>query len=517
MLIKKGTIIDGSGSKEKYQADLRIEGSKIINIGNLRERSNEEIIDAENCIVSPGFVDILNHSDAFITIFDNPAQENLLRQGITTALMGNCGSSLAPLVDGVFVNSIQKWGNPQKINVNWNSLEEYLQELEQHSFGINLATLAGHSTIRRAFAGDEHRILTDVETKKMLLMMERALEEGAFGVSLGLGYAHGRPADRNELEKIAELVSKYNALYSCHIRNESDSFKSAANEQLEVAEKSSVNMQLSHLKVAGKNYWHEYEDVIGAISGKYNVNFDLYPYSITASVLYRFLPAWVAEEGNKSIFKYLRNEKHQKRIVEEMQESPYSIGDMIVAMGDIDNTYSGKTLKEIASNQEKSPEQIAIELILASENRIIVFTPNLSEENVEEGIRHSDSFVSSDSVGIKPKSQLKDMSVHPRYFGAMPKFLREYVKEKELLGWEDAIAKITGKPAEKIKLKNRGIIKEGNYADLVIFSPDTLQDKANFENPYQYPEGIKHVIVNGKIAVRNEEIKNMAGQVLKRT
>src|SRR3990167_5620529 len=225
MLIKNGTIIDGS-DKKKFGADIRIENKKIKEIGKLNKNSKEDVLDAKGLYVTPGFVDILNHSDAYATLFSNPEQESLLQQGVTTILMRNCGASLAPLVDGVFVNSIQKWGKASKINVNWLSVAEYLEELKKHSFGVNVATLIGHSTIRRALSGDETRNLNNFEQKQLEYMVETGMREGAFGVSSGLAYSHGATATAKELRAIMNIVKSYNGLYSIHIRNEADRFRS---------------------------------------------------------------------------------------------------------------------------------------------------------------------------------------------------------------------------------------------------------------------------------------------------
>lgn len=513
MLIKGGTIIDGTG-KKRFKGDVRVKNDKISEIGNLNSFSDEEVIDASGLFVTPGFVDILNHSDAYVTLFENLPQESLLRQGITTILMGNCGSSLAPLADGLFVNSIQKWGDISKINVNWLSLDEYISELENHKFGVNIATLVGHSTIRRGLVDSNPRGLNKKELEQMTMLLERALNDGAYGASMGLAYAHGEHADKKEILKVAKLAKKHSVLYATHIRNESEGFKTAVEEALETAKETNVNLEISHLKVIGEKFWDQFAPVLDLIEKTPKVNFDIYPYSVTASVLYAFLPKWASKGGNKSLMPNIYNGETRKKLIQDMKNDSYSYGDMIIAMGHINSTYFGRKIEDIAKNQDVSPEEAVLNLINASNNRIIVFTKTLSEYNLKKALIHPKSFITSDGAGYKIEDSKKGEVVHPRNFGAIPRFLGKYVREHEFLTWEKAINKITSGPAEKIGLKNRGQITSGYFADIVIFDPSKIKDTATFENPYQYPKGIGYVLVNGKLEIKENELKELAGQVL---
>lgn len=515
LLIKNGTIIDGTG-KKKYKADLRIRDNKIVEIGKLKENNRERVISARGQYVVPGFVDILNHSDAFLTIFENPQQESLLRQGITTALMGNCGSSLAPLTDGIFINSIQKWGDISKINVNWLQVGEYLDELERRELGINIATLIGHSTIRRSLIKDESRELTKIELQKMAYLIEQGIQQGAFGVSTGLAYAHARHTTRKELKIILKIVKQYGGLYSTHIRNESENFLNSVKEALDIAKEMGVNLEFSHLKIVGEKSWNQFDESLLLIGKQKNINFDIYPYTTTASVLYTFLPAWATEGGNKNIFKNIKDGKSRKKLIKEMQKDNYDYSDMTIAMGSIDDTYFGKTISEIAQNQNVSAEEATLNLIIASNNRIIVFYQSISKQNLKKAIKHPRSIISTDGAGFAQKHALRGEVVHPRYFGAMPKYLGEYVQRDKILTWEDGIKKITSAPAEKIGIKNRGKIEKNYFADIVILDPEIIQSLATFSNPYQYPKGIKYVIVNGQVAVEKTKLITKAGRVLRR-
>lgn len=515
MLIKNGTIIDGSG-KKMFKANIRIEDDKITAIGDLKEKGEEQILDAKNLYITPGFVDILNHSDAYVTLFSNPSQDSLLQQGITTILMGNCGSSLAPLTDGIFINSIQKWGDTSKINVNWLSVAEYLNELKRHKFGVNVATLMGHSTIRRALVQDEARKLSITEQKQMNYMIEMGMREGAFGVSTGLAYSHGKNATAKELRALMGVVKKYNGLYSTHIRNEAEGFMDSIRETLSLAKETGVNTEISHFKVVEKKFWPKFKDALKLIDKVKNINFDIYPYKTTASVLYSFLPSWASVGGNSTLFPIIKDSEKKKKLISDMKKDSYSYKDMTIAMGNISSVYFGKTIGEIAKNQIISPEEATLNLILTSNNRIVVFSPTIDEHNIELGIKNKKSLVSSDGVGYTIKERKQGEFVHPRYFGAIPKFLGEFIREKKWLPWEDAVNKITDAPAQKIGLNKRGKIQKGYFADLVIFNPKLINSKATFTNPYNYPVGIYWVLVNGKIAIEKQKLQNKAGTVLLR-
>ncbi|MEX2008397.1 MAG: amidohydrolase family protein [Candidatus Spechtbacterales bacterium] len=520
MLIKGGTVFDGTGAAAT-RSDVRIEKGVIQELGNLEPRGDELVINAEGTYVTPGFVDILNHSDAYVTLFSNPVQESLLQQGITTILMGNEGSSLAPLVDGTFVNSVQKWGDISTLSVNWLSVSEYLQELKRHAFGINLATLAGHSTVRRGLIGDESRKLSQDELRQMEYMLKTALREGAFGISTGFGFTHARDTSPEEEELLMHIAANEQALYATHLRNEDKYFFSTLEKALALARKlPGVNMELSHLKVTGKENWGQFEDALALLSDAAlsNVHFDVYPYRTTASVFYQFLPVWVSEGGKESILKNLRTQETRAQIITEMQQDRHDYANMVVAMGSASMPYFGKAFGEIARNQNKSPEDAALDALLASENRLIVFTEVMAEENVRAALAHPSGLVTSAGVGRSMQEAASGQFAHPRYFGAMPRFLGNYVRDEKLLSWEEAIRKITWGPAHKIGLHKRGKITQGFAADVVVFDPQTIQEKATFSNPYQYPTGIKYVIVNGEIAVdRGEFVGAKNGEVLIRS
>jgi len=524
ILIKNGTVIDGSGeSNKKFKADIAIKKEKIKKIGNLEKAKAKLIIDARGNYITPGFIDIHNHSDSYWTLFTIPNLESILQQGVTTIIGGNCGSSLAPLVKGDVIISIQKWANMNEVNVNWLTMAEFLDVLEKRKIGINFGTLVGHATLRRGIIGEDFRKLKPKEMEIMGKLLKDALKDGAFGLSTGLAYSHAKIASTEEIIKLAKIVQKNDGIYTSHIRGEAEELIPAIEEVLNVAKKTKVSVEISHLKAMGKKNWSNFPKVIEMIDKArnqgLNVNFDVYPYTVTGSVLYILLPDWIGEGGKKMLLKRLRDPIIKNKVIKEMQESqPYEYNKVVIAISPADKTFIGKKITEIAQTQEVSIEEAIINILIASEGRVITFIETLSENNLKLALKHPLAFIGSDGSGYdvnyyKRKKEL----VHPRCFGAFPKVLGKYVRKEKLMSWEEAIYKMTGGPAEKIGLKKRGILKKGNFADITIFNPETVIDRATFENPFQYPHGIEYVIVNGKIAVDKEKCTGrMAGKVLRK-
>jgi N-acyl-D-amino-acid deacylase len=520
LVIKNPFIIDGTGNR-KYQASVAISEGRIKKIGDLRDVRAEKIIQANNLYLGPGFIDLNNHSDTYLTLLTIPSLESLVRQGITTILGGNCGSSLAPLVKSDTLKSIQKWADISQINLNWLTFREFLQELEKRKLGVNFASLVGHSTLRRGLLGDEFRVLKPRELEAMKQLLNTALKQGAFGLSTGLAYSHAKIASTKEIIELAKLVKENNGIYASHIRGEAEELLPAVEETIGISKKTKVSVEISHLKAMGRKFWPNMEKAIKLIeAGSADINFDIYPYTITGSVLYILLPDWVAEGGKGLLLKRLKDKSIRAKVIKEMQEKKdYEYDKVTLAISPIDQAFIGKKITEIAKAQNISVEEAIINMLLISEDRIITFIDTLSPDNVEMGLAHDLSFVASDSAGYNLKHyQEKKELVHPRCFGAFPRFLGRYVRDKNILSWEQAIYKITGGPARKLGLKNRGLVKKGYWADLVLFDPQKIIDKADFENPYQFPEGIEYVWINGKMAVEQGNYTGQrAGQVLKKS
>ncbi|PIQ92700.1 MAG: hypothetical protein COV69_01730 [Parcubacteria group bacterium CG11_big_fil_rev_8_21_14_0_20_39_14] len=521
IIIKNAQVIDGTG-KEMFQADLGIEKDKIKAIGSLQNKKAKLLIDGAGLYLAPGFIDILNHSDAFLTLFLMPEAQSLIFQGITTVLCGNCGSSLAPIAGEEAIRSVQKWGDVSKININWRNMNDFLEVVDRIKFGVNFATLVGHSTLRRGLVGDAYRSLMAKEMEDMKILLEQALKQGAFGLSFGLAYSHAKIASQDELIELAKVLNKYQGICSIHLRNESEEILSSINEALNIGNYAQTSLEISHFKILGENFWLKWAKAIQLLEesskGRLNVNFDIYPYKAASVVFHLFLPDWVKKGGKNAMLKRLKDQEIKEKVIGELKKSQLALGDFIISISPLGRAVVGKNISEIASSQESSVEKTAVDLLVASDGHLIVFAPAISSGNLKQGIIHPLSFISSDGAGYdldygKNTSEL----IHPRSFGALPRFLRRYVKEERLFTWEKAIKKITSAPAEKLGLKNRGKIKEGFFADLVLFDPETISDKATFTNPYQFSEGIEYVFVNGEMAIRGKKLtKIRAGRALRR-
>lgn len=521
ILIKNGNIIDGSG-KKSFQADIGIEKDIIIDIGNLQNAPAKKIIDAKNLTVCPGFVDILNRSDTFGTLFENPSQESLLRQGVTTIIGGNCGASLAPIISIHAINAIQKWADIKNIAINWGNMTEFLYELSHKEIGVNFGTLVGHTTLRRGLLKDEIRPLSRDELDKMKYSTEESMKGGSFGLSAGLVYAHSRVAPTEELIEIAKVVAKNGGYISLHLRNEEENIVAAVNEAIRISQEAEVSLEIAHFKIIGRKNWPLMDKAISMIetanrSGA-QINFDIFPYTFSASVLYTTLPNWLANESKEKLISILSNKAEKKSIIEEMQKNhKFEYGKIIIAMSSGDKSYIGHTIQLIAQNQGLSPEEVILNLITESRGRIIGFIPDISEDNLKKQLINNFSLIASNGAGYGLNYENSNELAHPRCFGAFPRTIKKYAIDEKILPVEEIIAKMTSKSAQKIGLKKRGELKMKNYADITILDLEKIKDNATLESPYQFSDGIKYVIVNGKIEAEDNNYNGLLnGKVLKK-
>jgi N-acyl-D-amino-acid deacylase len=520
ILIKNGTIIDGSG-KPMYRGDIGIREGIITEIGDLHNEHAETEIDATRKYIAPGFIDVNNHSDTYWRLFLDPALESLLLQGVTTIIGGNCGSSLAPLANIEVINSIQKWTDMKNVSFNWLSMKEFLNEVNQKKIALNFATLVGHGTLRRGLVGDEVRDISPTEMNMMKKMLTQAMKDGALGFSTGLVYTHAKLASSREIAELAEIVKKYNGVYTTHIRGESHELIRAVEEAIRIAQITGVRLQISHLKAMGKKNWPLMEQALNLIetarTSGIDVHFDVYPYTSTGSVLYILLPDWVTEGGRNMMLSRLKNPDIRKRIVREMKDSDYSYSKITVSISALDKSLNHKKITEIAKAQGKTVEDTIIDLLIASDGRVVTMMEVLSEKNVDKGVINPFSMISSNGSGYNIEHRETGEMVHPRNFGSFPRVLADYVRGRGVVGWEEAIRKMSGLPAEKFNIQKRGIITKGNHADIVVFDPMNIQDFASIEDPYQYAKGIEWVLVNGSIALANGKITpERTGEVIRR-
>ncbi len=519
-IIKNGLIIDGTG-RQPYKADIAIEQDKIVQIGDLKKANAEEIIDVEGQYVAPGFVDIQNHSDVYWTIFDNPSLDSLVNQGITTAVMGNCGASLAPLLSHDALLSIQKWHNLEGINLNWQTFEEYLNELSGRRFGVNLASLVGYSTLRRGLIRDDIRALKPEEQKTLNKALEESIDAGAFGLSSGLSYAHEAIISESELLDLAKILKAKDAMFSVHLRSEGAELTESVAEALELVNKAEVNLKISHFKVRNKSNWHLLPHALNLIESNYQkkgkVHFDLYPYDFVWQVLYTYLPRWSYEGGRVTMLNHLKDKEQRKKIKAYLTSKDIDYASIFIASTSMPLNVVGKTLGQIAARQECDSEEALLNIIERGGSDILVFEKNLNFAQVELLLAHPLSIVATDGAGFPTQRDQKSLA-HPRCFGSMPKFLNMAI-ENNLCSLEQAIQKITSIPAEKVGLQKRGKVEVGYFADLTIFGRE-INSNANFQNPYQGTDGLEYVFVNGVAAMEKGALvakgSKLSGKILRK-
>ncbi|MBI5530929.1 MAG: amidohydrolase family protein [Candidatus Doudnabacteria bacterium] len=517
LLIKNATVIDGSGKPGEI-LDVAIQGDEIVNIAKNINSSAENILDASGKYLTPGFVDLQNHSDSYWQIFDNPSLDSMVSQGYTTILVGNCGGSLAPLLTHEALLSVQKWHNLEAANINWQSFSEYVEQMSKTAFACNVASLVGYSTLRRGIVGDQIRSLEKNELAALKKALQQSLEAGAFGLSNGLSYAHEIIISELELFELAKIVKKYNALFSIHLRSEGGEIIEAVDEALDIAKNTEVNLKISHLKLRNENNWHKFEDLMGMLDTSYhqgvNVHFDAYPYDTVWQALYSYLPKWAIEGGRNIMLKHFSDPTQKNKILMHLNNSGVKFSGMQVASTANKLNFVGKTIGQIAKNLETSSEQAVLHLIANGGSEVLVFEKNLNSDQVNQIITHPLAFVGTDGAGFS--ANIKDKLVHPRCFGTATKFLKDVAASKAIT-LEEAIKKLTSGPAKKVGLKKRGEIKVGNFADLVLLDLPNVADKATYENPYQHSQGVNYVFVNGKAVVaEGKQTGDLPGYTLRR-
>lgn len=519
VVIRHGTLIDGTG-RPMFAGDLGIRDGRIVVMGEV-VGSAEHLIDATGAYVAPGFIDVNNHSDTYWALMANPSLESLLYQGITTIIGGNSGASLAPLTRPDSLRAIQKWTNVDQVNFNWLSMKEFLREVERRQPAVNFATLVGHGTLRRGVLQDETRPIHDEEVELMEKLLKESLHAGALGFSTGLLYTHARGTHLNEIVKLSDLVRHEHGVYATYVRHEGEGLVKAVEEAITVAQKTNIPLHISHLKAVGKTHWPLMDEALNLIEAaalsELDITFDVYPYTTTGSVLYTFLPTWITENGRKLMLARLRDDKVRATVIGEMQQKGVDYGAMTLSVTNMSKMLTRRKIADIALLQNKSPEAVVVDVLLASEGRAIVSIESLSEKNVLKAIQHPFSIMSSNGAGYAREHVDTGELVHPRNFGTFPRIFAEYVKRQQALSWEEAVYKMTGKPAEKFRLAKRGVLALDHYADIVVFRPETIADRATFEDPYQYAAGVEWLLVNGVPVLENGQLTGKRpGQVYRK-
>lgn len=515
-VIKNTTVIDGTGEAMR-QADVGISGKEIKIVGNAREGEGGEVIDGAGLYCMPGMIDVTNHADRNFSLFDAPQAENMLRQGITTIVTGVCGISLAPFTKAGDIDVISPWVDVTSINIDWLSFAEFREVLGRQKLGVNVVPLIGYAPI----APHEDRAL---------FLLEQALTEGARGFSISLHHAPGYALSEKFLISLVERVRERRGLVSLHLRDEGADFLSSVAEAIRIARLSGARTHIAHLQVLGRINWPYGSEALAMIRRAreegVTITADIAPYGRTNARLISFLPAWAREGGEERLKERLRDAAQRKEIEKALSGLTLHPDRILFASLGKEKELVGKTLAQAAELRGVSFEAALLDIIDANDFRVRVFSKTIAESNVREALKEDFIAVSSNgeialSSEEQPHHLLEKELPHPRSFGTLPRFFARFVKSglhdntPRVLSWEQAVRRVTSLPAEIAGIANRGFIKPGMRADLVLFDPAAIKDNATYLHPYQYPEGIKWVFVNGKPAVADGIFQSSAaGEVL---
>jgi N-acyl-D-amino-acid deacylase len=519
LVIKNGILVDGI-SDEAFQGDIGIIVEHIKQIGNIKEALGKTIIDAKDRIVSPGFIDIHTHTD--IEILINPKAESKIRQGVTTELAGNCGGSAFPMKQPL-PDYEKRLAEEANITVDWIDLEGYHAAIKNRGSAVNHATLLGQGTLRSHVMGNDQREPTEEEMDRMKKLVAAAMEQGAFGLSTGLEYTPSGFAETQELIELCKVVAKYGGLYASHIRSEDKAALEAVGEAIHIAESASLPLQIAHFKAVGKTNWWKLPKMIDLVERAaergLEVTADRYPYIAYSTGLTILYPQWALDGGLEQLIKRLKDAKTRQSMKAETLKKVAGYGWDKIVVSNLHKKHNqwliGKSVGEAAATKNEDPYEFMCDLIIDEEFNVSHIGFGMNEETTEIVLKHPLVMLGSDGSSLAPYGPLSEGKPHPRNYGTFPRFLGYYVRERKLLTLPEAIKKMTSLPAAKLGLKDRGALKQGNFADIVVFDSKTIADKATFIEPHQYPVGIDYVFVNGTTVIdHGKHTEKLPGKVL---
>jgi dihydroorotase/N-acyl-D-amino-acid deacylase len=527
LIIRNGRIIDGTGSPW-YFGDLAIRGGRIAAVGSLPGAHAKQVVDARNMIVAPGFIDMLGQSQ--LSILVNPSLPSKIFQGITTEVTGE-GGSAAPLSEELIARSRlgYEW---YRVTPDWRTFAEYFQRLERQKIGINVAHYVGATQVRRMVVGDVDRAPTAEELRRMRELIAQAMRDGAVGVSTSLQYPPAPYAKTEELIALAEEAARYGGIYATHLRSEGDSILPALDEAIRIGREARIPVEIWHLKVAGKSNWGRMPTVIAKIDSARRAGVDLaadtYAYTAWFNSLSAMVPPWAHDGGQAKLLERLRDPAARRRIRRDMetpgswannswQEIP---GPEAILIGAVQNPshrgLQGKTLAQLARQRKADPIDALLDLLVEDSAQTSVAVFGMAESDVALALEQSWVSINNDSEGTAPEGLLGEDHPHPRAYGTFPRIIRKYVLEEKRLTLEDAIRKFTSLAAQRMRFDDRGVLKAGMWADVVVFDPANVRDLATFAKPHQLSQGMHWVLVNGvPVIAEGKATGALPGKVLR--
>jgi len=522
-LIKGGLVVDGTNNAMPRRADIGIKGERIKAVGDLSLANAEKIIDARHWYICPGFIDTHSHSE--FTILADGRAEGKICQGVTTEINGNCGFSAAPLY-GLAFKQRERDLDELCIKERWNTFSEYFAILYEKRFATNFATLVGHGNLRASVAGYSDRELIAEEKGRMIKLLRDALNEGAIGLSTGLVYPPGIYSSTSEIVELAKEVATYNGgIYTTHMRSEGDELLEAVDEVIRIGFDSNIHVHISHLKTSGKKNWKKIKSVLEKIFDAQqkglSLTCDRYPYLAASTELDAVLPSWVYEGGVKKELERLKSlnvqEEIKKEILSKHPDMEHWKGISISSVSSDKNKWmEGKSLSEIGRRLKKSPVECVFEILIEENLKAEAIFFSMNEDNLKSILKLPCTMIGSDSSARSFDGITVRGKPHPRGFCSFPRVLSKYVRDEGIISLAEAIYKMTGLPAKTFGIKQRGTIAEGFFADIIVFDLNDIKDRATFDNPFEKPEGIYYVFVNGIPALWEGRLTGtLSGRILR--
>ena len=516
LILRNGTIYDGSGGAP-IRGDIAIQGDSIVAIGQLAGAKAKSELDVTGLAVAPGFINML--SWATESLIEDGKSQSDIRQGVTLEVFGE-GESMGPLSDTM--KSIMKSQQSDiHYDIKWTTLGQYLDYLAQKGIATNVASFIGATTVRIHELGYADRAPTPEELRRMRGLVRQAMEEGALGVGSSLIYAPAFYAKTDELIALAQEAGKYGGMYISHIRSEGNTLLQAVDELIRIGREANVPAEMYHIKVAGSKNWPKVDSVIArfeaARKSGVRVTADMYTYTAGATGLDAAMPPWVQEGGLQEWRKRLQDPAIRSRVLQEMKTPTDKWESLYLAAGSPDRVLlvafkqdslkylTGKTLAQVAKMRGKSPEETAMDLVVQDDSRIGTVYFLMSEENVKREVALPWVSFASDAESLAPEGPFLKSNPHPRAYGNFARVLGKYVRDENVISLQEAVRKLAAQPAQNLKIKRRGMLKPGNFADVVVFDPIAITDHATFDKPHQYATGMVHVFVNGVQVLKNGE------------
>lgn len=515
-LIRNGTVYDGSGNAP-FVGDIGIRGDSIAGIGDLSNATATHVIDANGMAVAPGFINMLSWATEALLI-DGRSQSDI-RQGVTLEVFGE-GISFGPVNDDIRKGMISQMRD-YSFEIPWTTLGEYLEWLEKKGVSPNVASFVGATTLRIHELGMDNRPPTREELERMKALATTAMEEGALGIGASLIYAPASYANTEELIELCKVASRFGGMYITHMRSEGNSIFAAVEETIRIAREANIPAEIYHLKLAGTDNWNKLDSVVSMIDAAHKeglqITADMYTYPAGATGLDAAMPPWVQEGGIHQWMKRMKDPAIRKRVVNEMRTRTDKWENLLLMAGSADNVmlvgfandslkrYTGKTLAAVAKLYGKSVEETAMDLVIADSTRISTVYFMMSEDNIRRQLQLRYVSLGSDAESSAPEGVFLKSSTHPRAYGNFARLFARYVRDEKVLTLEEAVRRLTSLPAANLKIKRRGSLAVGHYADVVVFDPQKIQDHATFEKPMQYATGMMHVFVNGTQVLENGE------------